>query len=765
MEIVKGKIGNALTSTAADHIVAVAHDLYDESQKMYLDDINEYLITKSEKLSDMLSCFSTGVWENDLGWGKGALWNNNKYEAIENLQSQIDALGERATEDEKHLNESDARFNAHVAANVEKFQEVDARLDRGEERISELEAIANEHDAQIKELLDGLSCFGDGQWNNQLKWSNADKWENSNMMCDTFEDVYAKIEEHRQAIEQINGQIDNIRKTSEDTLAEINSTFDELKNEHESFKEEHNAFRQEHEEFRSEHQSMYDSISKVAKDIESINAFDDEQQRQIDVLLYRLSVISNGAWDNNLLWVNNSEWSNKKTDGSACDCPDDTAEALEWLKEQVNAINEHTPVIEEAIGKNAQDITDANARIDELNNGLAAATESIDQNASSIADNLSAIKDNAAKIQENEALIQGNSESINDLAGKHVTDIREVKSSIRAIQRKDVEQDDNIYKIGEHFSCYADGVWGDLFLWSNDHLWNNDTDSVLNCKGSLENYLDELNSKVDSNNTECNSKIEENSQSIEALDILAQNIIRHDDEQDNKIEQIANDINANKEAIDSNTSLISINTESISSANEKIVTLEEKEDVIEENVTVIQSDIKTINKQLKTFTKEQSAQNDKITQIAEHFSCYADGVWGDWFLWSNDDVWANDENVLKETISDIQVSVSNNEGKIAELEATIASLMDLVASQQKRIDEHQKSLDSIMIYFTIPSMGVWNNGLLWDNDAEWSNASLQEKVEESSSVTVKAYDEENETVVLDSIDHSYDEPTETLIFE
>ena len=91
--------------------------------------------------------------------------------------------------------------------------------------------------------------------------------------------------------------------------------------------------------------------------------------------------------------------------------------------------------------------------------------------------------------------------------------------------------------------------------------------------------------------------------------------------------------------------------------------------------------------------------------------------------------------------------------------------MDLVASQQKRIDEHQKSLDSIMIYFAIPSMGVWNNGLLWDNDAEWSNASLQEKVEESSSVTVKAYDEENETVVLDSIDHSYDEPTETLIFE
>lgn len=100
MDIVKGKIGNALTSTAADHIVAVAHDLFDETQGMYLDNINEYLITKTEKLSDMLSCFSTGVWENDLGWGKAAVWNNNKYEAIENLQSQIDTLVQRVSDDE-----------------------------------------------------------------------------------------------------------------------------------------------------------------------------------------------------------------------------------------------------------------------------------------------------------------------------------------------------------------------------------------------------------------------------------------------------------------------------------------------------------------------------------------------------------------------------------------------------------------------------------------------------------------------------------------
>ena len=35
MEIAKGKIGNALTSTAKDHVVAVANDLYDEELNKY----------------------------------------------------------------------------------------------------------------------------------------------------------------------------------------------------------------------------------------------------------------------------------------------------------------------------------------------------------------------------------------------------------------------------------------------------------------------------------------------------------------------------------------------------------------------------------------------------------------------------------------------------------------------------------------------------------------------------------------------------------
>ena len=38
--IIKGKIGNAITSVADDHIVAVANDIYDETHQMYQSDIN-----------------------------------------------------------------------------------------------------------------------------------------------------------------------------------------------------------------------------------------------------------------------------------------------------------------------------------------------------------------------------------------------------------------------------------------------------------------------------------------------------------------------------------------------------------------------------------------------------------------------------------------------------------------------------------------------------------------------------------------------------
>ena len=61
MEIAKGKIGNALTSTAKDHVVAVANDLYDEDLNKYQSELNEK-IGKAEYLYDE----EQGVYQTEL---------------------------------------------------------------------------------------------------------------------------------------------------------------------------------------------------------------------------------------------------------------------------------------------------------------------------------------------------------------------------------------------------------------------------------------------------------------------------------------------------------------------------------------------------------------------------------------------------------------------------------------------------------------------------------------------------------------------------
>ena len=40
-KIIKGKIGNAITSVAEDHIVVVSDDIFDEKHQMYQSEIND----------------------------------------------------------------------------------------------------------------------------------------------------------------------------------------------------------------------------------------------------------------------------------------------------------------------------------------------------------------------------------------------------------------------------------------------------------------------------------------------------------------------------------------------------------------------------------------------------------------------------------------------------------------------------------------------------------------------------------------------------
>ena len=59
--IVKGEIGNALTSVAKDHVVATTNDLYDEKLEMYQDEINANLgkgVAQEKTLVDGLNKLS-----------------------------------------------------------------------------------------------------------------------------------------------------------------------------------------------------------------------------------------------------------------------------------------------------------------------------------------------------------------------------------------------------------------------------------------------------------------------------------------------------------------------------------------------------------------------------------------------------------------------------------------------------------------------------------------------------------------------------------
>lgn len=298
--------------------------------------INDYLLEQNDNWNNSISCFSEGVWENLLHWGNLSLWDNNKFSITEDLQSQIDDIVKRHDDDAKNT--------------INRFEKD--------------ELLIEEHDVQLRDLLERFCCFSNGQWDNELKWNNATAWENSNMICDTFENVLRKINEHDTSIANL---ID-------------------------------------------EHEIIYQSIDNLEDNISKNKITNKEQQRQIDILLEAHSTINNGFWDNNLLWINESEWTNRNI-------------------------------------------------VDEL-------TETVVKNTDDIAQNKKELSDLHENVKELETSAIESKNSIKDINTQ-----LDVNSEEQAIQ------DEKIAQIGAHFCCFADGIWGDWFLWHNDDIWVDDVNN------------------------------------------------------------------------------------------------------------------------------------------------------------------------------------------------------------------------------------------------------------------------------------------------
>lgn len=686
--------------------------------------INEYLQDQVYDLNNSFSCFSTGVWENDLHWSQEALWDNNKYAITDALAADIKELDE-------HLSKSDKAFEEAMLENAKEHGLVNTHLQKHDREIKDLQDLIKEHDEQIIDLIDTLACFSNGYWDNGLKWSNVALWENSNLMYNTFEDIYSQIEGHQKSIENLTKEIQKINTEKENTLKVINKTFDDFRKEHEDFRKEHKEFAKEHDEFKKEHQA-------ITGRLDGLDTKQEGQQHEIDSLLYRISILTNGVWDNNLLWINESEWTNTNFNGS-CHCPTDTEE-----------------------------------RLDELQAGLEATTQRI----SDAEDNIKVI---ISDVEVNASAIADNDDEIEIIKQNAVTEHRNVAYQLRAIGREQTAQDENIAKIGEHFSCYADGIWGNIFIWDNDLLWANETGVITGAISDLRDDLRDTRYKLN----EANEDIMTNLSLIQANNKLIQKNI--------------SDIQDNKEAIEATQS--------------------ELQDTSDEIRKEALTEHRQVAYQLRAIGREQTTQDDNIAKLGEHFGCFVDGVWGDLFIWNNDHLWANGAGVIDEAITDTNeridviseeidninqraedhqseyqkmlddirayngcfekgewadpffwndtdiwynspnsISEAENDiishnSRLTALESQFALFIQQYTTQQTIIEQHQNQLETLMDCFTVLNVGKWQNLLLWDNTSKWSNTLITEAATSvgtggSSTVTVKSYDPDTATVTI-----------------
>ncbi|WP_289299298.1 hypothetical protein, partial [Xylanibacter rodentium] len=495
------------------------------------------------------------------------------------------------------LSKSDKAFEEAMLENAKEHGLVNTHLQKHDREIKDLQDLIKEHDEQIIDLIDTLACFSNGYWDNGLKWSNVALWENSNLMYNTFEDIYSQIEGHQKSIENLTKEIQKINTEKENTLKVINKTFDDFRKEHEDFRKEHKEFAKEHDEFKKEHQT-------ITGRLDGLDTKQEGQQHEIDSLLYRISILTNGVWDNNLLWINESEWTNTNFNGS-CHCPTDTEE-----------------------------------RLDELQAGLEATTQRI----SDAEENIKVI---ISDVEVNASVIADNADEIEIIKQNAVTEHQNVAYQLRAIRREQTAQDENITKIGEHFSCYADGIWGNLFIWDNDLLWANETGVITGAISDLRDDLRDTRYKLN----EANEDIMTNLSLIQANNKL--------------IQKNTSDIQDNKEAIEATQS--------------------ELQDTSDEIRKEALTEHRQVAYQLRAIGREQTAQDDNIAKLGEHFGCFVDGVWGDLFIWNNDHLWANGAGVIDEAIAD------TNE-RIDVISEEIDNINQRAEDHQS---EYQKMLDDI----------------------------------------------------------------------
>lgn len=170
----------------------------------------------------------------------------------------------------------------------------------------------------------------------RLKRENNDQWYEIDKSFKYLENKFDKVS--NDLLDKINEFAVEFRKQIED-LAKINE--DELDKIYE-YQELHEIV----------HQGIDKALEEFADRLAQIDQTDEMQQRQINYLLYRISVCSNGIWDNGLMWVDESYWENNYTEqipegtGNCEQCNERLQELESSMIELTNKYNEQQTIID-----------------------------------------------------------------------------------------------------------------------------------------------------------------------------------------------------------------------------------------------------------------------------------------------------------------------------------------------------------------------------------------------------------------------------------
>ena len=498
-------------------------------------------------------------------------------------------------------------------------------------------------------------------------------------------------------------------------------------------------------------------------EIEKLNA---EQQREINSVLDTYSCFSEGIWFDTLLWNNDLLWDNNKyaiTDdlqNQIDELSNRHKEDIEQIVSDIEEINAHMTRHEEEQNQINDYLLE---QCDNWNNSISCFSEGVWENLLYWG-NMSLWDNNKFSITED---LQN---QIDDIVEQHDNDTNNAVIRFEKDELLINEHDAQLGDFLERFCSFSNGQWDNGLKWNNAAVWEN---SNMTCD-TFEKVL----SKISEHDASIANLVDEHEIIYQSIDNLEDNISKNKDtnrEQQRQIDVLLethSTINngfwdntllwinesewANRNIVDKLSDIVIKNIDDITQNKETLDDLHENVKELERCAIESKNNIEDINTQLEENSEEQAVQDEKITQIGSHFCCFADGIWGDWFLWHNDDIWINEPN--------------KHESRISELETSFMNMMNILTAQRKQLSEQQEELnkqknmlETIMLCLSVISVGAWNNELLWYNEAIWSNGSYFDD-DAKERLTVKSYNEYGQEITLETVSHYYNENNQSLGF-